>query len=216
MSPPHQINATRSKLNMNNTNHSKSIPQRARHHICRWCLLPLLLLLALPAAVQAQFLYTTYNGTITITGYTGPGADVTIPDTISGQAVTSIGDDAFYYCTSLTSVTVPDSVTSIGDSAFEYCGSLTKVTMGSGVTTIGSNAFRVCSSLSSVTIPNSVTNVEESAFGDCYSLTSVTVGTGVTSIGAFAFSLCLSACAGINSGLISGTGCNSIRAKRCA
>ena len=81
---------------MSNTNHSKSIPQSARHHICRWCLLPLLLLLALPAAVQAQFTYTNNNGAITITGYTGPGGDVTIPDTISGLPVTSIGDYAFW------------------------------------------------------------------------------------------------------------------------
>ena len=115
MSPPHEINAPRRKVNMDHTNHSKSIPQRARHHICRWCLLPLLSLLALPAAVKAQFLYTTNNGTISIAGYTGPGGDVTIPGTINGLPVTSIEDWAFAECYSLTSVTISNSVTSIGD-----------------------------------------------------------------------------------------------------
>ena len=58
---------------------------------CLW-----LLVLALPVAVEAQFAYTTNNGTITITGYSGAGGSVTIPDTINGLPVTSIGDSAFY------------------------------------------------------------------------------------------------------------------------
>ncbi len=67
-----------------------------------------LALLALPAVVQAQdFTYTTDNSTITITAYTGPGGDVTIPDTISGLPVTSIGDEAFYYNDTVTSVRFP-------------------------------------------------------------------------------------------------------------
>src|SRR6266404_4365134 len=66
-----------------------------------------LALLALPAVVQAQdFTYTTDNSTITITAYTGPGGDVTIPDTISGLPVTSIGYAAFGECTSLAAITV--------------------------------------------------------------------------------------------------------------
>src|SRR5712691_4247888 len=100
-----------------------------------------LALLALPAVVQAQFTYTTNNGAITITGYTGPGGDVTIPDTINGYPVTSIGYEAFYSCDSLTSVTIPNSVTSIGGYAFYYCTSLTNVTIPNSVTNIGSYAF---------------------------------------------------------------------------
>src|SRR5262245_25682123 len=92
---------------------------------------------------QAQFSYTDNgDGTCTITGYTGPpprGA-VSIPDSINGLIVISIGDYAFEYESSLTSVTIPDSVASIGNHAFGYCGSLTNVTMGYGVTDIGSGA----------------------------------------------------------------------------
>jgi hypothetical protein len=78
------------------------------------------LLLTLPAVVQAQFTYTINNGTITITGYTGPGGAVTIPDTINGSPVTSIGYEAFLDCHSLTSVTLGTNVTSIGYAAFDF------------------------------------------------------------------------------------------------
>ena len=81
-------------------------------------LLPLLLLLTLPPRVQAQFNYTTNNGTITITGYTGSGGAVTIPDripdTTNGLPVTSIGSSAFFDCTSLTSVTIPKTSSASG------------------------------------------------------------------------------------------------------
>ena len=84
--------------------------------------------------------------------------------------ITTIGEDAFYGCESLTSVTIPDSVTTIGDYAFYYCRSLTSVTIPDSVTTIGAAAFRSCSSLTSVTIPDSVTTIGERAFYDCSSL----------------------------------------------
>ncbi|MEK7677089.1 MAG: leucine-rich repeat domain-containing protein, partial [Verrucomicrobiota bacterium] len=136
----------------------------------------LLLLLTLPAVVQAQFNYTTQNGTITITGYTGSGGAVTIPSTINGLPVTSIGDFAFQFA-GLTSVTIPDSVTSIGDYAFRTCTSLTNVTIGNSVTSIGDDAFRICTSLTSVTIPNSVTSIGNHAFSSCTSLSAITVDT---------------------------------------
>jgi len=106
-----------------------------------------LLLLTLPVVAQAQFNYTTNNGTITITGYTGPGGVVVIPDMIDNLPVTGIGYAAFYHNTSLTSVTIGSSVTSIGQVAFDRCTSLTSVTIGSGVTSIGQYAFDRCFSL---------------------------------------------------------------------
>lgn len=81
--------------------------------------------------------------------------------------VTSIEDKAFYFCESLTSVTIPNSVTSIEQEAFSGCRSLTSVTIGNSVTSIGDQAFDFCSSLTSVTIPNSVTSIGELAFSYC-------------------------------------------------
>ena len=110
-----------------------------------------------------------------------------IPD-----SVTSIGNSAFYNCTSLTSVTIGNSVTSIGDSAFNHCTSLTSVTIGNSVTSIGSYAFGSCSGLTSVTIPDSVTSIGSTAFYNCSGLTSITIGNSVTSIDSYAFEGCSS------------------------
>ena len=112
---------------------------------------------------------------------------IKIPD-----GVASIGDFAFYHCSSLTSVTIPEGVTRIGNSAFSGCSSLTTVTIPEGVTSIGGSAFYGCSSLTSVTIPSSVTSIGYGAFCGCSSLTSVTIPSSVTSIGGFAFKGCSS------------------------
>ena len=112
---------------------------------------------------------------------------VEIPD-----SVTSVGDYAFYNCSSLTSVEIPDSVTSLGNYAFYQCSSLTSVEIGDSVTSIGSWAFYGCSSLTSVVIPDSVTRIDNYAFLNCSSLTSVEIGDSVTSIGVGAFSDCSS------------------------
>ena len=87
--------------------------------------------------------------------------------------VTTIGNYAFRDCSSLTSVTIPDSVTTIGESAFSWCEGLTSVTIPDSVTTIGDWAFDDCSSLESITIPDSITTIGDRAFYNCSSLTSV-------------------------------------------
>ena len=107
---------------------------------------------------------------------------VTIPNSVK-----IIGDGAFRDCSSLTSVTIPNSVTSIGWNAFKGCSSLTSVTIPNSVTSIGWNAFYGCSSLKSVTIPDGVTHIGERAFAGCDSLTSVRIPTSVIEIGEGAF-----------------------------
>jgi hypothetical protein len=97
--------------------------------------------------------------------------DITIPANVTYNnktlAVTSIGDDAFMYCSGLTSITIPNSVTSIKWSAFYGCSGLTNITIPNSVTSIGSCAFSGCSGLTSITIPNSVTSIGSYAFNGC-------------------------------------------------
>ena len=145
------------------------------------------------AETYGDYDYTVLDdGTVVISKYIGSDEEVTIPSTIDGKKVTSIGDYAFKGCTSLTSVTIPDSVTSIGKSAFCDCTSLTSVTIPDSVTSIGDSAFEECLSLTSINIPDSVTSIGDDAFAYCESLTSVTIPDSVTSIGYRTFGYCTS------------------------
>ena len=106
------------------------------------------------------------------------------------NSVTCIGDGAFTFCYGLTSVVIPNSVTCIGDDAFERCECLTSIIIPNSVMSIGHGAFRACSSLTSITIPNSVTSIGDSAFEYCSGLTSITIPNSVMSIGYGAFFGC--------------------------
>ena len=112
---------------------------------------------------------------------------LTIPN-----SVTSIEVSAFNGCYSLTSLTIPDSVISIGNSVFSGCYSLTSLTIPDSVTNIGSYIFSSCYSLTSLTIPDSVTNIMSYIFSGCYSLTSLTIPDSVTNIVDGAFQNCYS------------------------
>ena len=131
------------------------------------------------------------NDDVNDTKYSG---DIVIPEqvTYNGRTltVTSIGNDAFWRCSGLTSVSIPNSVTSIGDETFLGCSGLTSISIPSSVTEIGFSAFNGCSGLTSVSIPSSVTSIGVSAFKDCSGLTSVSIPNSVVSIGGSAFYGC--------------------------
>ena len=138
----------------------------------------------------SDYIYETRSYTVTsIKSYAFSNCSsltsVTIPN-----SVTSIENSTFSNCSSLTSVTIPNSVTSIGERAFYECGSLTSVTIPNSVISIGEYAFSGCSSLTSVTLPNGVTNIEYHTFENCSNLTSISFPNSLTSIGSGAFSGC--------------------------
>jgi hypothetical protein len=183
-------------------------------HLRTVWLLPLFLVLGLPASLHAQFTFTTNNNKITITAYTGPGGAVSVPAITNGLQVIAIGTDAFLStlvtnvvlpdglasigqsafnsCTNLASVTMPGTITNIGDTAFADCIRLASVTIPANLTSIGNGVFATCVSLTNITIPSNITSIGTNAFDDCTSLTGVSFPSGVTNIGPSAFVDCLS------------------------
>jgi hypothetical protein len=171
----------------------------------------LLALLVSTTSLAYKYKWTDANGTVWSfstsgntasleTGYSTPCVsgnifeNLIIPSTVfSGETaylVTAIGHAAFYGCSNLTSITIPDGVTSIGSSSFRDCSSLTSITIPDGVTSIGSYAFYGCSSLTSITIPDGVTSIGSRAFYGCSSLTSIAIPDGVTTIQEMTFQNC--------------------------
>ena len=119
-----------------------------------------------------------------------PKGAVSIPSTLGGVKVTSIGNNAFRNCRGLTSVTIPSGVASIGSAAFGDCAELMNVTIPESLRNIGEWAFSGCFALKSVTIPPNVERIGGGAFINCRGLTSVTIPAKVASIGVAAFSYC--------------------------
>ncbi len=110
----------------------------------------------------------TIDGTGAMTDFSwrnpSPWKGKTVKSVVISDGVTSIGDDAFYNCGTLTDITIPNSVTSVGYDAFAYCSGLAAITLPDSLTSIGSQAFENCTALASINIPNNVTNIDKKAF----------------------------------------------------
>lgn len=136
-------------------------------------LLTVLFTFGVRAETYGDLTYSISDGEVTITDCDTSATSVTIPETIDGYPVTSIGGFAFNGCKGLTSIAIPDSVTSIGKYAISYCTSLTSLTIPDSVKVIGESAFNNCTALKSVTLGNGVTSIGKNAFSDCYVLSYV-------------------------------------------
>ena len=124
---------------------------------------------------NVSYTYDSSTGEVVISGigamynynvFSSPFFKGSIKSVVIEDGVTSIGDEAFYYCTGLTSITIPDSVTSIGEEAFYGCTGLTSITIPDSVTSIGENTF-ACTGLTNVSIGNNVKYIGDQAFSWC-------------------------------------------------
>lgn len=133
---------------------------------------------------------------VTIGNNGGANGILNIPSSVYHNGitytVTKIADDAFKNCSTLTSVTIPNSVTSLGYRAFMNCTGLTSITLSNSIPYINGNCFQNCSSLTSITIPNSVVTIFNSAFSGCSNLQHVYLPNSLQYIMNFAFYNCTS------------------------
>lgn len=147
--------------------------------------------LTVSALSEGYYTYTVSNGEAEIIECNSSiNGDITIPLTLGGYPVTTIGEYAFRNCNSLTSITISNSVINIRAYAFFGCSGITSIMLSCSTISIGDGAFNNCVGLESITIPDSVTSVGYSAFSGCYSLKSVILSNNITSIKHFTFSGC--------------------------
>lgn len=167
-----------------------------------WGWAALFFLVAAPMTNAQDFSWRTNSGTITITGYIGAGGAASIPGSINGLTVSAIGEQAFYGCTSLTSLAISAGVVTIGSEAFAYCSRLASITVDPANIVYSSENGVVFNTgkrtlfyypggkTGPYTVPSIVTNIEDSAFLGCTNLTGVTIQNAVINIGRFAFQGC--------------------------
>lgn len=153
------------------------------------------------APLPKNVIYYTSSDETIITPYavSGFGASIISNEYKKGKGIitfdgdiTSIGDNAFFNCSNLTSIAFPDNVTRIGKNAFQNCTDLSIIDLPEGVTSIESSAFLNCTSLALITLPNSVTLIDDHAFSNCVSLKGISIPSKVMRIGEYAFYNCTS------------------------
>ena len=122
--------------------------------------------------------------------------DIIIPSKFTYESVEynvkTIGNNAFRFCSGLSSVSIPNSITTIGEGAFWGCRGLSSLIIPNSVTSIGASAFRECESLTSLVLSNNISSIGDRAFEGCHGLVSIIIPDGVTSIGDGAFGYCTS------------------------
>jgi uncharacterized repeat protein (TIGR02543 family) len=136
--------------------------------------------------IPGNLTFTSSGTAITITGNTTkPTGALAIR-----AGVTSIGASAFFQCTGLSSLTLPESISSIGQNAFNQCSALTTLSLPSRLTSLGNYAFMNCVGLTSATVPKSLTSIANQIFSGDYNLTSVTLESGLSVMGTYMFENC--------------------------
>lgn len=131
---------------------------------------------ASPEYFSGDYHYILHSdGTAEITRFTGKPNQLAVPTELDGHCVVGIGNEAFYLCDTVTSITLPDGVMYIGDNAFASCFSLTSIVLPHSITSIGNHAFDLCVALTNVTLPDSVTSIGQNPFAACISLSHINV-----------------------------------------
>lgn len=159
-----------------------------------------LLICALPFSASAVIFadgdfYYEINGSsgyATLVDYKGTDSTVVIPEEFSGYPVKMIGEDAFSGCSSITSVTIPDTVKTIGKYAFYNCTGLKNISVPVSVTSMGISVFSGCTALTYAEINASISSIPQNTFYNCSALNSVDLNAAITGIGDSAFFNCTS------------------------
>ena len=138
---------------------------------------------------QGEYLFYAANSAYYLINYVGNEKKLMLPQNCNGLDYV-INAFAFYNCSNLIEVIIPDGITGIGDHAFEGCNWLTEVVIPKSVTYIGGSAFYGCRELKSITIPDSVVSIGNHAFAECSWLSNIKMSNNLTNIGKFAFSGC--------------------------
>ncbi len=141
-------------------------------------------------AEKDSFTHTLINGEVTVIGYSGEPVYLEIPDSIDGYPVTKIRDNAFFNCTSLRQISLPDTITEIGHHTFYGCTSLESIVLPDFLSELGMGAFTNCTSLSAVTLPLTLEALPEACFDNCTALAEIVIPQGITAISDYCFTDC--------------------------